>query len=285
MLTIELRNLTYIYCPRTNYEKKALDDISMEVNAGEFIGIIGSNGSGKSTLIKHLNGLLQPTSGKVVIFGKDATGEIKDELWKYVSVLFQFPEQQLFEETVYDEIAYGLRNMDITEDAIEVRVKDALEMVGLNFDEFAQYPPLALSGGIRRRIALACAFAMEPKILALDEPTAGLDSPGAKQVLCSIKKMQKEKNTTIIMVSHSLDELLLLADKLAFIEKGKLIAFGDKKRVLKLIYENAESHIVLPDYMRLLFQLKKIGNDVNVQVVKYEEAEDEIANLLGEIRK
>jgi energy-coupling factor transport system ATP-binding protein len=286
MSAIELRNLTHVYCPGTPYEKKALDDISVTINPGEFIGIIGPNGSGKSTLIQHLNGSLSPTAGNVFIFGKDVADKaFKDEVWKCVSVVFQFPERQLFEDTVFDEIAYGLKNLEINKGLIEYRVKDALNRVGLNFDEIAFQPPLALSGGTRRKIALACAFAIEPKILALDEPTAGLDSSGTKRVLCSIKNMQKEKGTTIVMVSHSLNELLLLADNLAFIDKGRLIAFGDKREVVKAIYENTESQIVLPDYIKLLFELKKQKLDVNIDIINYAEAEMEIDNLLREINK
>lgn len=283
MPVIETKDLTHVYSAGTPYEKKALDGVSLSIDQGEFVGIVGANGSGKSTLIQHFNGLLIPTAGSVVVCGKDTSvKQRRSELWKEVGLAFQFPEQQFFEGTVFGEVAYSLKNLALDAHEIENRVEDALAKVGLNPKEAVHLPPLCLSGGIRRRVAIACILAMRPAILVLDEPTAGLDPLGCEQIINAIKEMRREHQITVVMVSHHVNELILLADKLAFLEQGKLIMYGDKREVIRHMTIRNLDDLVLPDYLKLMNRLAGCGRRVNTGILTVEEAASEIGKMLSE---
>lgn len=283
MSIIETKDLTHIYLPGTPYEKKALDGVSFSIKQGEFVGIVGANGSGKSTLVQHFNGLLVPTTGSVVVCGEDTSiKKHRRELWKKVGLVFQFPEQQLFKSTVFDEVAYGLKNLGLNADEIETRVEDTLTRVGLNSREIIHLSPLSLSGGTRRQVALSCILAMHPAILVLDEPTSGLDPSGCDHITETIKDMQREHNTTVVMISHCLNELMLLADKLIFLEQGRLVACGSKREVLHYIALHNLDDLILPDYLKLMHRLKNYGYRVKTDIISVDEAALEIGRILKE---
>ena len=221
-MSIKIENLTYVYMPKTPFEKKALDNVSLEIEDGEFLAVIGHTGSGKSTLIQHLNGLLKPASGKIYVDGTDITDKDTKlvDIRKKVGLVFQYPEYQLFEETIAKDIAYGPSNLELNEDEILRRVKKSMEMVGLNYEEYKDISPFELSGGQKRRVAIAGVIAMEPKVLILDEPTAGLDPAGRDDILEQIKLLHEKYNMTIILVSHSMEDVGKLAEKIIVMNDG-----------------------------------------------------------------
>ncbi|NPV74472.1 MAG: energy-coupling factor transporter ATPase [Pelotomaculum sp.] len=282
MPVINVENLTHVYLPGTPYERKALDGITLSVERGEFLGIVGANGSGKSTLIQHFNGLLSPTAGKVAVCGLDTSVEKhRNELWKKVGLVFQYPEQQLFEATVFDDVSYGPRNLGLDQREVRDRTMEALEKVGLEPEAVAGLPPICLSGGLRRRVAIAGVLALKPEILVLDEPTAGLDPPGREMILKLVKNLQQEDRITVVMVSHSIREIISLADRIAVLESGKLIAYGDAKEILsQRIFRDLPGW--LPDYLLLIYTLAERGKEVNTGIITMAEAELEIARLLEE---
>lgn len=283
MPIIDVHNVSYIYCPGTPYEKKALDNFNLKVYQGDFLGIVGSNGSGKSTLVQHFNGLISPTSGKVTICGKDTSKKShRNGLWKKVGLVFQYPEQQLFEATVFEDVSYGPRNLGLPPQEVKTRTLSALKKVGLDPESVGELPPICLSGGLRRRVAIAGVLAIQPEVLVLDEPTAGLDSIGRDMILSLLKKLQKEDHITIVMVSHSLREILSLADHIAVLEKGKLVAYGDTKEVLQQKNCRELPDIILPDYLQVTYALAKRGKKVNTHISTMAEAELEIDKLLKE---
>lgn len=281
MAIIEAKNLTFKYCTGTTYERKALDNITFSVNTGDVVGIIGENGSGKSTLIKHLNGILQPTDGSIKILGKDISDkQYRNELWKKVGVVFQFPEQQIFEDTVFNEIAYGLKNLQVSKEEIPIRVKSSLEKVGLEYESIIGLSPLCLSGGIRRRVAIASILAMEPEILILDECTAGLDLIGREKIMDIIKKIKEKSSTTIIMVSHNISELIELCSHIAVLKHGKLISFGKTYQVLSEKTVQKMYFNMFPDYIQLMYKLSESHENINIKSIDIEEIEIELHNLL-----
>lgn len=283
MSIIEVESLTFIYAQGTPYARKALDDVSFSVEQGEFLGIVGANGTGKSTLVQHFNGLLQPTQGRVTVCGRDTSiKEHSRELWKKVGLVFQFPEQQMFADTVADEVAYGLKNLGYPKSEINVRVREALEQVGLDPEEVTGLSPLVLSGGMRRRVALASILVMQPEVLVLDEPTAGLDPQGRDKLLRIIKDLQIKRNTTVIMVSHSLSELITLADRLLVLADGKVVVCDIPEVVLDPKYIPLFKEIGLPEYLRLIYELQEQGVRFDKPVVTFEDAEREIEKLLRE---
>lgn len=283
MPIIETKDLTHIYLAGTPYEKKALDRVSLSIDQGEIVGIIGANGSGKSTLIQHFNGLLVPTSGSVLVGGKDTSvRRNRRELWKKVGLVFQFPEQQLFKSTVFDEVAYGLNNMGMDSHDIKNRVEDTLAQVGLNPREVTHLSPLSLSGGARRQVALACIMAMRPAILVLDEPTAGLDPSGCNHIIKAIKGMQREYNTTVVMISHYVNDWILLADRLVFLEQGRLVACGNQEEVFQHMALRNLDDFILPDHLKLIYRLAKYGYQMNTGIISVEEVALEIDRILKE---
>lgn len=281
MPVIEAENLTFNYEEDNNAKSNTLQGITFALEKGDVLGIIGENGSGKSTLIKHFNGILQPINGSIKIFEKDITDkEYRRELWRKVGMVFQFPEQQLFEDTVFNEIAYGLKNLGISKKEIEDRVKYALEKVGLENEHIEKLSPLSLSGGIRRRVAIASILAMKPEILIFDEATVGLDLSGRKKIINIIKRIKQQGNITIIIVSHNLDELIEVCSHIAALDKGKLIAFGKinevlkKKNVIETYYE------MYPDYIKLMYELSKKYREIDVNSFDLEEIEMQLDKLL-----
>ena len=227
-MSIEVRHLTHCYSEGSALSTIALDDICMTVEDGEFLGIIGHTGSGKSTLVQHLNGLLKPTSGQVLVDGEDLNGEQVNRraLRQRIGLVFQYPEYQLFEETVAKDIAFGPKNQGLSKEEIDERVRYAMECVHLDYDRYSERSPFELSGGQMRRVAIAGVLAMKPSVLILDEPTAGLDPRGRDRILTMLEELHARENVTIIMVSHSMDDMARLATRLVVMAEGKILASG-----------------------------------------------------------
>ena len=260
---LEIQNLTYIYSAGTPFEHRALDNISFSVERGEFLGIIGHTGSGKSTLMQHLNGLLKPTSGKVLLHGKDIWTDKKTtrQARFQVGLVFQYPEYQLFEETVYQDIAFGPKNMGLSKDELDARVREAASFVGIT-EEQLQTSPFDLSGGQKRRVAIAGIIAMEPEVLILDEPTAGLDPAGREEILENIQSYRRAKNATIMMVSHSMNDVARLTDRLLVLNGSHLAMDGTPDEVFSRGEELTQMGLDIPDVTRLFMRLREQGLDV-----------------------
>lgn len=280
-MSIEIKNLTHIYGKNGPYEKKALDNITHTFNDGEFVGIIGHTGSGKSTLIQHLNGLLKPDSGTVIYNGTDIFGKGCDirKVRAEVGIVFQYPEAQLFEETVYKDIAFGLNNYGIKGDEADVRIHDAARMVDLDY-EFLNKSPFELSGGQRRRVALAGVIAMEPKVLILDEPAAGLDPMGRQQVLDSVKKLHETKKITVILVSHSMEDMAKYASDLVVMHKGKIALTGTPKEVFSKAEELFALGLDVPGMCKIMNKIRALGFDVPNGVFEPEKVAEIIADIV-----
>ena len=260
---LEIKNLNYIYSIGTPFEHAALSDVSFSVNRGEFIGIIGHTGSGKSTLMQQLNGLLKPTSGKILLDGKDIWSDKKltRQARFRVGLVFQYPEYQLFEETVYKDIAFGPKNMGLKADEIDRRVREAAAIVGLTEAQL-EVSPFDLSGGQKRRVAIAGVIAMEPEVLILDEPTAGLDPVGREEILKNIEDYRRKHNATIMMVSHSMDDVARLTDRLLVMNGSNLAMDGTPAEVFTRAEELVEMGLNIPQVTRVFLELKRLGLDV-----------------------
>ena len=260
---LEVKNLNYIYSIGTPFEHQALQDVSFSVNRGEFIGIIGHTGSGKSTLMQQLNGLLKPTSGQVLLDGVDIWSDKKltRQARFRVGLVFQYPEYQLFEETVYKDIAFGPKNMGLKEEEIDRRVREAAGFVGLT-EEQLQVSPFDLSGGQKRRVAIAGVIAMEPEVLILDEPTAGLDPIGRAEILANIEAYRKGKNATIMMVSHSMEDVARLTDRLFVLNGSKLAMDATPGEVFTHAEELVEMGLSIPQVTQVFLHLRRLGVDV-----------------------
>ena len=260
---LEVKNLNYIYSIGTPFEHQALQDVSFAVNRGEFIGIIGHTGSGKSTLMQQLNGLLKPTSGQVLLDGEDIWSDKKltRQARFRVGLVFQYPEYQLFEETVYKDIAFGPKNMGLKAEEIDRRVREAAGFVGLT-EEQLQVSPFDLSGGQKRRVAIAGVIAMEPEVLILDEPTAGLDPIGRAEILGNIEAYRKSKNATIIMVSHSMEDVARLSDRLLVLNGSRLAMDAAPAEVFTHAEELVEMGLSIPQVTQVFLHLRKMGVDV-----------------------
>ena len=260
---LEIRELTHIYSAGTPFEHTALENVSFSVQAGEFIGIIGHTGSGKSTLIQHMNGLLKPTSGQVLLDGKDiwADKQSTRQARFRVGLVFQYPEYQLFDETVYKDIAFGPRNMGLSKEEIDRRVREAAGFVGLP-EDILEVSPFDLSGGQKRRVAIAGVIAMEPEVLILDEPTAGLDPAGRADILSNIETYRKSKNATIMMVSHSMSDVARLTDRLIVMNGSHLAMDGTPTEVFARADELMQMGLDIPEVTRVFLELKKLGLDV-----------------------
>ncbi len=278
---LEVRNLTYIYSAGTPFEHKALDDISFSVERGEFIGIIGHTGSGKSTLMQQLNGLLKPTSGTVLLDGQDIWSDKKltRQARFRVGLVFQYPEYQLFEETVYKDIAFGPKNMGLSAEEVDRRVREAAGFVGLT-EQQLEVSPFDLSGGQKRRVAIAGVIAMEPEVLILDEPTAGLDPVGRSEILGNIQSYRKAKNATIMMVSHSMEDVARLTDRLLVMNGSKLAMDAPPAQVFTHAEELTQMGLNIPQVTQVFLELKKLGLDVK-NVYTIEQAAAEIRRLKG----
>lgn len=281
-MIIKLENVNYVYNPNTPFEQKALDNINLTINEKDFIGLIGHTGSGKSTLVQHLNGLIKPTSGRVIVDGidtKDANGNLLKVRQK-VGLVFQYPEHQLFEETIYKDIAFGPSNLGLDEDEIYNRVKTAMELVGLDFEKLKDRSPFELSGGQKRRVAIAGVLAMEPKVLVLDEPTAGLDPRGRDEILGRIKKLYEEKNITIILVSHSMEDIAKLVNRIVVMHRGRIVMDGETKEVFKQVEKLEQIGLGIPQITSFMRKFKEKGNPVDDTVVTVEEAKRELIRFL-----
>ena len=257
---LQVQNLTHVYSAGTPFEHKALDSMNFSVERGEFIGIIGHTGSGKSTLMQHLNGLLKPTSGKVLLDGQDIWSDKKltRQARFRVGLVFQYPEYQLFEETVYKDIAFGPKNMGLSKAEIDRRVREAAGFVGLT-DAQLEVSPFDLSGGQKRRVAIAGVIAMEPEVLILDEPTAGLDPSGREEILANIEAYRQAKNATIMMVSHSMNDVARLTDRLLVLNGAHIAMDGTPREVFTRAWELEEMGLDIPEVTRIFMRLKTMG--------------------------
>ena len=281
-MSIKIENLTHIYMLKTPFEKKALDDVNLYIEDGEFIALIGHTGSGKSTLIQHLNGLLEPSSGKIIIDDVDITekGVKLSDIRKKVGLVFQYPEYQLFEETIEKDIAFGPTNLGLGQDEILIRVKRAMEMVGLDYEKYKDVSPFELSGGQKRRVAIAGVIAMEPKVLILDEPTAGLDPKGREDILSQIKKLHEEYKMTIILVSHSMEDVGKLAKRIIVMNHGKVALQGEPKDVFKEIDTLEEIGLGAPQVTYLMRELRRRGFNVSDEIFTVEQCKKELLRVL-----
>ena len=278
---LEVKNLTYTYSAGTPFEHRALDNVSFCVNRGEFIGIIGHTGSGKSTLMQQLNGLLKPTSGQVILDGQDIWSDKKltRQARFRVGLVFQYPEYQLFEETVYKDIAFGPKNMGLKEEEIDRRVREAAGFVGITEAQL-QVSPFDLSGGQKRRVAIAGVIAMEPEVLILDEPTAGLDPVGRAAILKNIEQYRKARNATIMMVSHSMEDVARLTDRLLVMNGSRLAMDAPPAEVFTQAEALKAVGLAIPQVTEIFLQLQKLGVDVK-NVYTIDQAAAELKRLKG----
>lgn len=283
-MSIRVKNLKHIYEKGMPGESIALEDISFEVADGEFLGIIGHTGSGKSTLLQHLNGLLKPDEGSIVIGDTDitASGISMVEIRKRIGLVFQYPEYQLFEETVAKDVAFGPRNLGLEEDEIQERVKEAMELVGLDYEEFKDRSPFELSGGQKRRAAIAGVIAMRPEVLILDEPTAGLDPKAHKDVLAMIEEVQRRTGNITVLVSHNMADIARLSDKVLVIDSGHMVAMGTPKEVFSHREELSSVGLDLPPITQLTEALRDRGMKIEETILSIDEAADQIAGYLND---
>lgn len=281
MSLIEIKNLTHIYSKGTALEYKALDNVSLNIEKGEFIGIIGHTGSGKSTLIKHMNALLKPICGKVIIDGVDIflKKETIQNIKQKVGIVFQYPEYQLFEQTVYKDIAFGPSNMGLNDYIVNQKVLKAIDFISLK-KEFLNRSPFELSGGEKRKAAIAGVIAMDPEILILDEPSAGLDPISKEGLFSNIKKYHKKQGNTVILVSHNMQDVAMLSDKIVVMNNGKVCMFDTPQNIFKQANVLEDIGLCVPDITKIMLKIKNKGFDVNTNVYTIEDALKSIEKLL-----
>lgn len=274
-MEIELKDVSHIYNQGNAFEKVALKNINLNIGENEFIGVIGHTGSGKSTLVQHLNALSLPTSGDVLVDGINTKedGQNKRNIRKNVGLVFQYPEYQLFEETIYKDIAFGPGNLGCSEEEIDERVKWACEMVDLDFERVKEVSPFDVSGGQKRRAAIAGVLAMKPKFLVLDEPTAGLDPKGRDEILNNINNLYQEENMTIILVSHSMEEIARLVNRIVVLEHGEILMDGKPKEIFSRHEELRQIGLDVPQITELMIKLREKGMDIPTDLLTVEEAE------------
>ncbi len=278
-MSIQIDNLHYTYMKGSPFQKTALDGISLEIGDGEFVGIIGHTGSGKSTLIQHFNGLLKPDSGKVLIDGSDTAGKNLSELRRKVGVVFQYPEYQFFEETVFKDIAFGLGKMGLSQKQIESRVFRAIDAVGLSRSVLAK-SPFELSGGQKKRLAIAEILVMEPSILVLDEPTAGLDPKGRDDIFNFIKKLHDDTASTIVIVSHYMEDIARLVDRIVVLNKGKVAMDGPPGNIFDEAEKLESMGLSAPQITYLMRRLNKVFPEIRGNIHTVEEARAEILKYI-----
>lgn len=276
-MSIVLKNVNHIYSPKTAYEKQALKDINLTIQDGEFIGLIGHTGSGKSTLIQHFNGLMKATSGHIVVDDQDIYAEnySMKELRSKIGLVFQYPEHQLFETTVLEDVKFGPKNLGLDSLEIDMRSFAAIKQVGIG-DELLDASPFELSGGQKRRVAIAGVLAMEPKVLILDEPTAGLDPKGRDEILGQIAKLHKERKITVILVSHSMEDVAEYVDRIIVMNKGQVAMDGTPDHVFAKYKELEAMGLAAPQVTYVMNGLKEHGIDVDTSATTVEEAKKEI---------
>ncbi|MBQ6173136.1 MAG: energy-coupling factor transporter ATPase [Clostridia bacterium] len=282
-MSIQLKNLTHVYSGGTAFESVALHDISFEIRDGDFLALVGHTGCGKSTLVQHLNGLLKPTSGQVLVDGEDLNGEHVDrrKLRMRIGLVFQYPEYQLFEETVAKDIAFGPKNLGLSAAEIEERVRTAMAQVHLNYDKYARRSPFELSGGQMRRVAIAGVLAMQPKTLILDEPTAGLDPHGRDRILGIVRELH-QSGTTVVMVSHSMDDVARLATRVVVLAHGSLLADGTPREIFRQREMMEEAGLGVPEASRLVQALRARGLDLPDDLYTQDELYDHLLRLWKE---
>lgn len=281
-MSIIINHVSYVYNEGTPMESRALDDINLVINDGEFVGLIGHTGSGKSTLVQHLNGLIKPTSGEVYYNGRDIADDdypLK-QLRGEVGLVFQYPEHQLFEADVFSDVCFGPKNMGLSRKESELRAYAALKQVGLE-DEYFYQSPFDLSGGQKRRVAIAGVLAMKPKVLVLDEPTAGLDPKGRDEILTMLQKIREENGCSIVLVSHSMEDVAAFADRIVVMNKGKVMFNDSPKEVFKHYQELEKIGLSAPQVTLTLHRLKKEGFNVSTDKITVDEAVDEICKCFG----
>lgn len=280
---IKIDKLSYIYMQGTPFEKRALDNVNIEIEKGEFTAIIGHTGSGKSTLIQLFNGLLKPSEGTVFLEHKDIYSESVNlsEIRKEIGLVFQYPEYQLFEETVEKDIAFGPQNLGLDEKEISNRVKMAMKMVGLSYEMFKEKCPFNLSGGQKRRVAIAGILAMKPKVLILDEPTAGLDPKGREDILRTIKELHDKYNMNIILVSHSMEDVAKYAQKVIVMSKGKCVLYGEPRDIFKQVELLEGIGLSVPRISYLIYELNKKGFNINPEIYSIDELKEELVKVLN----
>lgn len=277
---LQVKDLTHTYGAGTPFQRSAVEHMSFDVNEGEFLGVIGHTGSGKSTLIQHLNGLLQPTAGEILLRGKNIWAEPKKirEVRFKVGLVFQYPEYQLFEETVYKDIAFGPANQGKTGDELDYAVREAAKLVGIRDDQLEK-SPFELSGGQKRRVALAGVLAMEPEVLVLDEPTAGLDPAGRENLMANIRDYHRNKGKTIILVSHSMDEIARNVDRILVLKNAHVLMQGTPAEVFARGEELLSAGLDVPQITRIAMELKRRGVDIDPAVYTVEALERQLLAL------
>ena len=298
-MSIEVRHLTHRYSEGSAFATVALDDVSCTFEDGEFVGVIGHTGSGKSTLIQHLNGLLKPSSGQVLVDGEDLNGEAEPDassgrkkkkkvdrraLRQRIGLVFQYPEYQLFEETVAKDIAFGPKNQGLPAGEIDERVRYAMDCVHLDYDKYAEKSPFELSGGQMRRVAIAGVLAMRPSVLILDEPTAGLDPRGRDRILSMLEELHKREHTTVIMVSHSMDDMARLASRLIVMSEGRIVAQGTPREIFSQEQLMTSVGLDVPEAARLCRVLREKGYDLPPDLYRPEELKEHLLRLWKEAR-
>lgn len=283
-MPIEVRHLTHTYSQGSAFQATAIMDVNLTIQDGEFIGVIGHTGSGKSTLVQHLNGLLTPTSGQVLIDGEDMNqkGVDRRRIRQKVGLVFQYPEYQLFEETIAKDIAFGPKNLGLSPEEVDRRVRRAMEWVHLDYDRYAQRSPFELSGGQMRRVAIAGVLAMESKVLILDEPTAGLDPRGRDRILDMVKQLHAQGGVTVIMVSHSMDDISRLATRLIVMNKGRLVADGTPRELFRQVGMMESVGLGVPQATTLCALLRKRGIDIPDDLYTIDQVREHLLRLWKE---
>jgi energy-coupling factor transport system ATP-binding protein len=282
-MLLEVRGLTHVYMRGTPFEVTALQETNLQIRQGSLTGIIGQTGSGKSTLVQHFNGLLQPTRGRVLFEGRDLWEDKSylREVRRRVGLLFQYPEEQLFEDRVYDDVAFGIKALKLPAASEAARVRRALEQVNLDYEALRDRSPFSLSGGEKRRVAMAGVLVMRPDLLILDEPTAGLDPRGRREILTEIRDLHRQEKLTVIIVSHSMEDIAWLAQDLVVLEAGAVILTGTPEEVFAREERLKEAGLSVPEVNRVLKRLKEAGYPLNTGLYTVEEAEAEILKALG----
>lgn len=280
---IRIEQLTHTYSAGTPFQRSAVDGVELDIMPGEFLGVIGHTGSGKSTLIQHLNGLLKPTQGHIYLNGKDIWADPKQirQVRFQVGLVFQYPEYQLFEETVYKDIAFGPGNMGLDKEEIDRRVRESARMVGLA-EELLEKSPFDLSGGQKRRVAIAGVIAMEPKVLILDEPTAGLDPRGREAILAQIREYHRKRGTTVILVSHSMEEIACNVDRILVLRGSHVYMDGTPRQVFRRASDLEEVGLDVPQATKIALALRRMGLNIDTAVYTVDELEQALLSIRGE---
>lgn len=277
-----IENLVHVYNSGSPFESTALHGVDLTIGEGEFVGLIGHTGSGKSTLIQHMNGLLKASSGKIFVDGLDITAKDVSllEVRKKVGLVFQYPEYQLFEETIYRDIAFGPSNLGLSEEEVHERVVEAMEMTGLDYEKLKGRSPFELSGGQKRRVAIAGVIAMRPSLLILDEPTAGLDPRGRDEILMQLKEIHKRQKNTVVLVSHSMEDISKLVDRIIVMNRGKIEFSGSPREIFRHEERLREIGLGVPKVVELMKALRERGLDPGEDCITIEEAKQRLLGLL-----